>query len=78
MEQKRITITEDELLDAIKAANDKFKDKVTEKDDTPDGVVPTLMMTLQNIAFGFLLCEVLFAENVSSEDTENTEPTINA
>lgn len=78
MEQKTITITIDEFFKKGAVASENFRKIASSKDDSPEGEVAVIMMGLQNMIFMNELAKVLFAENVSSEDTENTENTINA
>ena len=83
MEQKTnktITITEVDFKEAVFNTNLKFRKMLEEKDKTEglEDSVTNVLMGLQNIIFAGMLADELFGKNVSSEDTENTEPTINA
>lgn len=65
MENKTITITEEQFRDAIEKADEKWRE-IGKKADCQDPM-KHMMMSIHNIMFGSLIAKVLFEE---SEDNE--------
>lgn len=57
-----IIINADDFFEAVKTANEEYM-KIS--NDTPGDELVTLMMGLQNMAFGALIARVLFGEEES-------------
>lgn len=67
---KSITITREQFEEAIIAASEKFRE-IGAKDRDEDRAFVDFMMSLQNIAFGGLIANVLFGED--NEDNKEEE-----